>query len=47
MKLILYGGDFQAIGLKRCYLGKRYGILDWPEALTGAIPEKEIIIFEL
>ena len=32
---------------KRCYLGEGYGTLDQPEALKGAISEKEITIFEL
>jgi hypothetical protein len=41
------GGKFQVVGPKRCYLGEGYGILERPGALKGAIPEKEIIIFEL
>jgi hypothetical protein len=47
VKLILCGGNFQAISPKRCYLGEGCGILDWPGALKGAIPEKEIVIFKL
>jgi hypothetical protein len=38
---------FGAATPKRCYFKEGYGTLDWPGALKGAIPEKEIIIFEL
>jgi len=42
-----YGGKFQDISPKRCYLREGYGVLDRPGALKGAISEKEIAIFKL